>query len=94
MNHDLLCSTAKTLLRFRDVMWSLVRYYVEKNVNRKSIFYSDELENSDCLDNFKKEMLQVLASVLSSASGAIDDSDTYNNNNSSILNRPDDGNYR
>ncbi|OXU25496.1 hypothetical protein TSAR_011903 [Trichomalopsis sarcophagae] len=108
-NVHLMCdeATAQTILRFRDLMWLIVRYYVERNVTTKSLYYSD-LTSPDDLAEVKRKMLEVLALLLSSSANSIDEvidtptNNKYNNfgNNNfsnsgfSYLNRPDDGRYR
>lgn len=79
-------------------MWAIVRYYVEKNVNRKSLYHTDELTTPDELEDVKGEMLEVLASLLNSSSNSIDEvldkNDNFSYNKFSSLNRSDDGHYR
>lgn len=66
-------STAETLLRFRDVIWAIARYYVVNNVDERWYDVDDSAESdTNNIAKYRKEMLDVLANLLSSASSKID----------------------
>ncbi|KAL7291092.1 hypothetical protein TKK_0015221 [Trichogramma kaykai] len=64
--------SAKTLLRFRDLMWSVVRYFVENDDKRSKHRVIESGSNAENIHAYKKELLKVLAHVLSNHSTMID----------------------
>lgn len=54
------------MLRFRDIMWLMVKYYIERNA--QDGLAHDEFDNNKNLAHYKKEMLNVLAYLLNAAS--------------------------
>ncbi|KAJ8688617.1 hypothetical protein QAD02_024412 [Eretmocerus hayati] len=71
MNVNLTCDerTADTILRFRDAMWSIIRYYVDTDHRNPPI---DDTDISQNMDAYRQEMMEVLAHLLNEASTAID----------------------
>lgn len=69
-NMKLICTkqTADVMLRFRDVMWTVVRYIVAN----KGVVTQDEYENYLKVDECRESILQLLALMLSQASEKID----------------------
>ncbi|XP_015124522.1 ATP-dependent RNA helicase DHX30 [Diachasma alloeum] len=69
-NIRLLCNkeTATTLLKFRDIMWGVIRYMVANQG-----LPVQDLDSYNQIHDFKGQLLQVLGKMLSESAGLIDD---------------------
>lgn len=77
-NVKLICDkeTADVLLKFRDAMWSVVRYLVAN----QGIENTNNTKELGQVEGFKTHMLQVLGKMLSEASQFIDNPELHNKN--------------
>ncbi|XP_044020902.1 ATP-dependent RNA helicase DHX30-like [Aphidius gifuensis] len=93
-NMKLICTkdTADVMLKFRDAMWSVVRYMV----TNQGVVSPDERQNYLIIDECKESMLQLLALMLSQASEKIDSPETkkVENNNNNNDDEDDDDDER
>ncbi|XP_043285060.1 ATP-dependent RNA helicase DHX30-like [Venturia canescens] len=87
-NFRLTCSreVAATLLQFRDAMWSIVRYLIE----RQGLVENGPGTNLHSVENFKEYMLQVLVQILSDAAEPIDSPDKSTSQSTSKYSLRDD----
>ncbi|XP_023247465.1 putative ATP-dependent RNA helicase DHX30 [Copidosoma floridanum] len=75
-NVQMVCDpkTAGAILRFRDVMWSIVQFYVENDV-QEGILKDRDNFSQVVFHTYKQKMLKTLGNLLNSASAKIDSVD-------------------